>query len=425
MILVTGGTGFVGQEVVRELLALGYHVRLLVRDPKRAARFAKHPQVECVKGDALKPETLPAAMAGVQAVIHLIGIIAETSRVTYEQAHIEATRNLLAAAKQAGVTRWVQMSAIGTRPHASSRYHRTKWEAEELVRASGLDATIFRPSLIYGYDERDRALNLLRLALSWPFDFIQCYTFPLLDGGRPLIQPVSVREVAHCFAHALSKDASIGHIYDLVGPAPLSFRELVFKIAAHLGKKGLYEEIPIFVQLRPALWVTTLLLPVLVVIGVVTGKLGLLTTEGAAVLWIGLVILASRWTRTIFFNIPGEPLRIASEGLNVVAPRRLQVSELLKMAAEDNIGDPAPASEMFAYEPESFDVGLARCYARLIPGGFLISDNRVTPARKLARWRVEPYFRSLSLSPCFPAHHPILRLLPLPAPGRNADPMPG
>src|SRR5271154_4990836 len=176
MILVTGGTGFVGHEVVGELLALGYRVRLLTRHPDRRNRFTGHPRVECVQGDALRPDTLPAAMAGVEAVIHLIGIIAETSRVTYEQAHTEATRNLLAAAKQAGVTRWVQMSAIGTRPFARSRYHLTKWEAEELVRQSGLDWTIFRPSLIYGHDEHDRLLNLLRLALSGPADLIQLHS---------------------------------------------------------------------------------------------------------------------------------------------------------------------------------------------------------------------------------------------------------
>ncbi len=206
MILVTGGTGFVGHEVVGKLLSLGYPVRLLVRHPERAGHFAPHSRVELVRGDALRPETLPAAMKGVEAVIHLIGIIAETSHVTYEQAHTEATRNVLAAAKAAGVTRWIQMSAIGTRPFAASRYHLTKWAAEELVRQSGLDWTIFRPSLIYGYDDRDRLLNLLRTVLSAPLNFFTLYSLPLIDGGTPHIQPVSVREVAHCFASAPAKE---------------------------------------------------------------------------------------------------------------------------------------------------------------------------------------------------------------------------
>jgi NADH dehydrogenase len=356
MIFVTGGTGFVGQEVVRELLGLGYRVRLLVRDPRRAAPFANHPRVEWVQGDALRPETLPAAMTGVKAVIHLIGFIAETSTVSFEQGHVEATRHLLAAAKEAGVTRWIQMSAAGTRPSPNSRYHLTKWQAEELVRQSGLDWTIFRPSLIYGYDERDRLLNALRLALTWaPF-----HAFPLLDGGRPLIQPVSVREVARCFAVAVSTEASLGRTYDLVGPVPFSWRDLAFKITRALGKNAIYEEIPILLLLRKLLWLAVILLPLLVIAGVALNKLGLAPAELLLGLWAVLALSACRWKRVILFNVPGDPLRIAGEALHLLAPRRLQCSEQLKMAAEDNIGDPAPAMETFGYTPESFEEGLRR-----------------------------------------------------------------
>jgi uncharacterized protein YbjT (DUF2867 family) len=362
MILVTGGTGFVGQEVVKELLALGYPVRLLVRHPERANAFAHHPRVELVQGDALRPETLPAAMAGVQAVIHLIGIIAETSHVTYEQGHTEATRNVLAAAKEAGVTRWVQMSAIGTRPFARSRYHLTKWAAEELVRQSGLDWTIFRPSLIYGYNERDRLLNLLRAALSWPLNFFQLYSFPLFNGGESLIQPVSVREVAHCFALAPAKEASIGQTYDLVGPVAFSWQEMVFKIITVLGKKGFYEPIPLFLILRKLLWWTTLLLPILTIAGLAKNDLGISAAEIGLGIWAMLLLLAYRWRKTILYYVPGEPLIIASEAANGIAPRELRFSEMLKMAVEDNAGNPLPAAETFAYTPESFEQGLAKIY---------------------------------------------------------------
>jgi len=360
MILVTGGTGFVGQEVVGELLALGYPVRLLVRHPERGNPFARHPRVELIQGDALRPDTLPAAMAGVRAVIHLIGIIAETSQVTYEQAHTEATRNVLAAAKQAGVTRWVQMSAIGTRPFARSRYHLTKWQAEELVRQSGLDWTIFRPSLIYGHDERDRLLNLLRRALSWPLDFLQLYSFPLLNGGEPLIQPVSVREVARCFALAPAKEAAVGRTYDLVGPVAFSWREMVFKIMTALGKKGIYEEIPLLLILRKLLWWATILFPCLLIAGLATDIVSPIMTEIGAGLWMALLLTAYRWRQVIVYYVPGEPLILASEPLNAFAPRGLQCSEVLKMAVEDNTGDPLPATETFAYVPESFEQGLAK-----------------------------------------------------------------
>jgi uncharacterized protein YbjT (DUF2867 family) len=359
MILVTGGTGFVGREVVRELLALGAHVRLLVRHPERAG-FAHNPRLELIQGDALKPETLPTAMKGAQAVIHLIGIIAETAHVTYEQGHTEATRNVLTAAKKAGVTRWVQMSAIGTRPHARSRYHLTKWAAEELVRQSGLDWTILRPSLIYGYDERDRLLNLLKLALSFPLNFLQLNSFPLIDGGRTQIQPVSVREVARCFAQAPAKAAAIGQTYDLVGPVAFTWREMIFKFLAAMGKKGLYEEIPLLLIIRKLLWWTILLLPILIVAGLVTKTIhGPVAVLGAGV-WALLLIKAIRWRRVIIYNVPGELLILAGEAMNDFAPRGLRPSEVLKMSVEDNVGDPGPAAKTFDYVPETFETAIAR-----------------------------------------------------------------
>ena len=351
-----------GREVVERLAALGQPVRVLARHPGRATFCAHLPRVEVVRGDALKPDTLPAAMAGVQAVIHLVGIIAETSRVTYEQAHIEATRNLLAAAKGASVTRWIQMSAIGTRPHARSRYHLTKWAAEELVRNSGLDWTILRPSLIYGHDERDRLLNLLRMALSWPLNLALLHSLPLLDGGDPLVQPVSVREVAHCFALAPFREASVGQTIDLVGPVPISWREMVFKILRALGKEGFHEEIPLFLLVRGLLWLAVVLLPLLLIAGLATGHVSLPVAELGAGLWFVLALVAYRWRRFIIFALPAEPLILACEALAPALPRELQGSEPLKMAREDNTGDPRLAARIFGYTPESFEQGLAAIY---------------------------------------------------------------
>ena len=205
-------------------------------------------------------------MAGVKAVVHLIGIITETSRMTYEQAHTEATRNVLAAAKHAGVTRWVQMSAIGTRPHARSRYHQTKWAAEELVRASGMDWTILRPSLIYGYDQDDRLLNLFRRVLSPPVGAFTLFSFGLINGGAPFIQPVSVREVAHCFALAPATPAALGQTIDLVGPVAMSWREMIFKVLGALKKRGVYQEVPGLLILRGLLWLAIVLVAAVVLV---------------------------------------------------------------------------------------------------------------------------------------------------------------
>jgi NADH dehydrogenase len=252
------------------------------------------------------------------------------------------------------------MSAIGTRPHARSRYHQTKWQAEELVRQSGLDWTILRPSLIYGYDEHDRLLNMLRLALTFPLDLLEVYSFPLIDGGAPRIQPVSVREVASCFARAPAKEAAIGRTLDLVGPVPMTWREMIFKVLAALGKTGFYEEIPLFLLLRVVLWKILVLLPILLIVALSFGFLRLPAAEIGAGFWALLVIVAFKWRQVIVFNVPGEALILAGEALNQIAPRSLRPGEVLKMAVEDNTGDPEPAAKLFDYVPETFEQALAR-----------------------------------------------------------------
>ncbi len=363
MILVTGGTGFVGQEIVVELLRLGQRVRLLVRNPEKAGALPFARQVELARGDVLKPETLPAAMTDVKVVIHLVGFIIETAHISYEQGHFEATRNVLVAAQQAGITRWIQMSAAGTRPYARSRYHQTKWRAEELVRQSGLDWTIFRPSLIYGYDERDRLLNLLKRVLTFPVDLAQLDSLPLIDGGRPLVQPVSVREVAHCFAAAPTKVEAIGKTFDLVGPVAFTWRELVLKILVVLGRRGLYEEVPLLLLLRMLLWLVTLFLGAITIfflLGWREDSLFALWGGVTGFLFIPLAIGCGCWRSLIIYNVPGELMISASEVLNSVAPQGLRPSEALKMSVEDNVGDPRPAAEVFGYEPEAFEVGVKR-----------------------------------------------------------------
>lgn len=229
MVFVTGSTGFVGRAVVEALLAHGHRVRCLVR-PGSEPRLAPREGVEAVAGDVTTPAGLAAAVRGADAVVHLVGIIRERRGrgVTFERLHTEATRHVLAAAQAAGAQRLVHMSALGTRAGAGSRYHQTKWAAEEAVRASGLDWTIFRPSVIFG--PGDGFVTLVARLVRW-FPIV-----PVIGDGRNRFQPVAVETVAAGFARAIERPASVGRVFEVGGPRPYTFDEILDEVGAALGR---------------------------------------------------------------------------------------------------------------------------------------------------------------------------------------------
>jgi NADH dehydrogenase len=183
--------------------------------------------VELFRGDVLFAPSLEGSMQAAQCVIHLVGIINEWRENTFERVHTQATMNVTDAAKKAGVKRYIHMSALGTRPGARSRYHRTKWAAEEYVRQSGLAWTVFRPSLIYG--SRDKSINgLAKLVRRLP-------VVPVLGNGNSKIQPVSVGNVAKCFVSAIKDDSTIGKTYDLCGPEAFTWNELYDRLLSLYG----------------------------------------------------------------------------------------------------------------------------------------------------------------------------------------------
>jgi NADH dehydrogenase len=239
-VLVTGATGFVGREIVRQLLQANYVVLALARrHPSGARQFqlSHDSRLEFIAGDTGQPASLAAATQGVDAVIHLVGIISELGRNTFYKAHVEATQNVVRACEQAGVRRYVHMSALGTRPGAVSRYHQTKWEAEEVVRASRLAWTILRPSLIYG--RGDQFVNMFAALSRWsPF-------LPVMGPGTGRMQPLSVESVAHCFVQALRKPATHGRTLDLCGPTPISFLEILDTILQVLGRRRWKLHVPL------------------------------------------------------------------------------------------------------------------------------------------------------------------------------------
>ncbi|GMA60907.1 NAD-dependent epimerase/dehydratase family protein [Alicyclobacillus fastidiosus] len=150
-VFVTGGTGYVGVPVVRELLRRGHSVTLLARDASRVPADLCG-LVHVVDGDLADSTALQIGMNQADAVVHLVGIIRENRRrgITMQAVHVGGTTAVLEAARRAGVERLIHMSALGARVGARSRYHKTKWEAETRVRQSGLKFTIFRPSVVFG-----------------------------------------------------------------------------------------------------------------------------------------------------------------------------------------------------------------------------------------------------------------------------------
>jgi NADH dehydrogenase len=229
-VFVTGGTGFVGREVVQALQAEGYAVRCLVR---RGSESELHGlgAIERVEGDVMARQSLDEGMTGCDAVVHLVGIIRERPAigVTFERVHTQGTLNVLEAAVAVGVRRYVHMSALGTRAGARSRYHQTKWAAEQAVRASPLPWTIFRPSIIYGRGD-ELVTMLARMIGHLP-------VVPVIGAGRQRLQPVPVAQVAQGFTRALALDASVKHTYDVGGPEPVTMVELLDRIAIAMGRR--------------------------------------------------------------------------------------------------------------------------------------------------------------------------------------------
>ena len=239
MIVITGATGFVGEEVVKQARAAGYPVRAIVREPQRAQWLAERYGVELFRGNVLSAPSIEGAMRDANCVIHLVGIIYESKENTFERTHAQATRYVIDEAKKAGVKRFVHMSALGAHENARSRYHQTKWAGEGYVRKSGLAWTIFRPSFIYG--PRDKGINTLaQVVRRLPFG-------PVLGRGNTKIQPISVENVAKAFVGAVRNDGSIGKTYDLCGPDAFTWNELYDKLQGILGtrKKKVHLPLPI------------------------------------------------------------------------------------------------------------------------------------------------------------------------------------
>ncbi|HEX6680023.1 MAG TPA: NAD(P)H-binding protein [Gaiellaceae bacterium] len=223
-VLVTGGTGFVGPHVVRALAAGGHDLKLLVRDATRSRELPGQPVV----GEMTNAVSLSTAVEGVEAVVHLVAI-RQGRKEEFERVMEQGTRDLVEAAEQAGVTRFVLMSALGTSAETKDLvpYDHAKWEMEQTVKGSGLDHVIFRPSFVFG-TEGGILPTFRKLAKLTPVT-------PIVGSGEQRIQPIWDGDVGDYFAAAVDKPEATNRTFELGGPDAVTWNELWRRLRAALG----------------------------------------------------------------------------------------------------------------------------------------------------------------------------------------------
>ncbi len=235
MILVTGGTGFVGTAVVHALRGEDRPVRCLVRNPASATTLAAW-GCELAQGDMTDPESVNAAVRGCDTVVHLVAM-RTGRREAFERIMVGGTRSLVAAAREVGVRRFVLMSALGTdeRTKELTPYFWAKWTQERDVEGAGMAHTIFRPSFIFGKD--GGVLPIFLRQVRWS------PVVPVLVGNRRL-QPIWVDDVAAFFAKSLSTPESEGRAFELGGPDAVTWNEFYERIRRIAGKRRLVMNVP-------------------------------------------------------------------------------------------------------------------------------------------------------------------------------------
>jgi uncharacterized protein YbjT (DUF2867 family) len=231
-VLVTGGTGFVGSHLVPRLRNDGFEVRVLGR-----GTGGVQDGVEAVAGSVADPEAVRRAVEGVDAVVHLVAIIVERGSQTFEAVNHQGTRNLVAAMESAGVRRLVHQSALGAGPDERFPYLRSKWLGEEAVRASSLEWTILRPSVLFG--EGAGFFRPIVWSLRW------APVYPMPAGGRTRFQPLAIEDLATCIVRSLRGD-QIGAALDIGGPDVLTFSDVVRTVMTVLGKKRRMVSVPVW-----------------------------------------------------------------------------------------------------------------------------------------------------------------------------------
>ncbi len=278
-VAIVGGTGFIGGYLIDELLRVGHQPIVLLR-PGNQRGVRQQDRCTIVEGDIATPEVLAALLQGCDAVIYNVGILRESKRkgVTFENTQYEGVAATVDAARKLGVPRFLLMSANGVK-QPGTPYQETKKRAEDCAFASGLDTTVFRPSLVFG---NPRGLNEIASQLHNdmivpPLPAIAFHTGLFPGRGQVRMSPVHVEDVASAFVAALSDDSTIGQIYELGGPETLTWRDMLERVAAATAKNKWIVPMPIGLM-----WCAALLFDRLSFFPVTRDQLGMLAEGNIA-----------------------------------------------------------------------------------------------------------------------------------------------
>ena len=234
MILVSGGSGFIGRRVVSRLAEGDNSLRVLARGQRRADLPAG---VEVVQGDVASGEGLSEAMSGAKNVIHLVAVIRESGGQTFEAAIRRGTERLVEAAKVAGVKKFVYVSAIGAQDNPKYPYLHAKWAAERAVMLSGLKYTLLRPSIVFG--EGDEFINALAGLVRYN------PVVPVAGNGKTKFQPIWIEDLVTCIVACLDEDTHTGQTLEIGGPEHLTYDEILDIVKATLGKSRVKVHVPL------------------------------------------------------------------------------------------------------------------------------------------------------------------------------------
>jgi uncharacterized protein YbjT (DUF2867 family) len=244
-ILVTGASGFVGSHLLPELLGSGHRVVALVRSPETGEKVSRRlpaaqaANVELRTGDVNRPATLPAALAGVDAVVHLAAIARDWNGGRKLLAvNLEGTRNLIAAMQASGVRRLVHLGALGVADREELHYAKSKKRAERAVMESGLDWTVLKPSVLFGPGDGflNTVADLVRLSPG---------IVPVPGDGKARFQPLHVDDLALCLRLSVERTGTVGHAFELGGPRYWTYREITAEVCRAMGRRRAIIPLPV------------------------------------------------------------------------------------------------------------------------------------------------------------------------------------